>query len=318
MTKKRELRFEPLEHRRVMAGNVLANVVNGELVIRGDSAANSIELASVLGADGSGRTFRITGKPFEGQFAANGDPIASGRATRINGQTQPVELFVPFLKVTIDTKGGNDAVIMKGPGVLPHPRFQTSGLTIDTGTGRDYVGLLNGQDNSLNPVVIRTASADPNAADLELDNDTVNIVGFTARRSMQLATGGGDDRVLIDSFAVTNGTTIINTGAGADTVRITRADFDRLNLETGASNAARTNLQDDRDEVYFAAVRGNSATLSLGGGNDLVTMGRINNLGIEVAGRVTVNGGTGSDELRGTANAIFVGSFVGISVEVTS
>ncbi len=316
--KKRVLRFEALEHRRVLAGNVLANVVNGELVISGDNLANSIELVSVLGADGTGRTFRISGKPFEGFFRANGTPISHGRPTLINGRTQPVELFVPSLKVTIDTKDHNDAVTMRGPGVGPHPRFQTSGLTIDTGTGRDYVALSNGKDLSLNPVIIRTASANPTLADLEVHHDIVNIKGFTARRSMQLTTGGGNDRVLIDNFAVTNGTTLINTGAGLDTVRITSSDFDRLNLETGASNVARSNLEDDRDVVYFAAVRGNSATLSLGGGDDLVTLARIGTVGIEVAGRVTVNGGTGSDEIRGTENAIFVGSFVGISVEVTS
>lgn len=298
MMKKRRLGFEPLENRKLLAGNVLATVINGELKVTGDNTSNSIALTSLLAADGTQRAIRIIGR------------TADGAATLINGKSLPVDLVVPGAKVTIDARGGNDLISLNG--------LKTSGLTINTGGGKDSVRVTNGEDFSLNPVIIRTAGANSSIADLELEDESVVISNFKARRSLTISTGGGNDRVTISKFAVTNGTTSINTGAGRDIVRISDSDFDRFTLETGASTPSQSNLADDRDEVYLTAVRGNSATLAFGGGNDLLVLARNSEgLGIEVAGQVSVNGGVGSDEIRGQANVTFVGSFVKISVELT-
>ncbi len=82
---KRRLTLESLEARQVMAGNVTATVTAGELIIQGDNVANSIQVYDIPSSDGTSRTFRIIGRPFNGNFAPNGNPIASGAATTING-----------------------------------------------------------------------------------------------------------------------------------------------------------------------------------------------------------------------------------------
>ena len=71
----RRLSLESLETRNLLAGNVLATVNSGDLIIRGDNLSNTVSLVRV----GTG-SFRVTG------FASN------GQATKINGGTAPASV----------------------------------------------------------------------------------------------------------------------------------------------------------------------------------------------------------------------------------
>ncbi len=53
-------------------------------------------------------------------------------------------------------RGGNDAVVFGG---LANRTTTTTGLSIDTGAGSDYVKVDNVEDNDLNAVVIKTTLA---------------------------------------------------------------------------------------------------------------------------------------------------------------
>ena len=75
----RRLWVESLECRRMLAGNVRAAVVDGELRISGDGAANWIEVRQIPGTDNSGRTFVVEGKAFNGSFDAGGNPLNDAR-----------------------------------------------------------------------------------------------------------------------------------------------------------------------------------------------------------------------------------------------
>src|SRR5262245_43982220 len=83
----RSQRFiEPLERRALLAGNVLAAVTAGNLVITGDASDNNIEV----------------------QQLSNGNWQVSGTGTMINGVTTAFVSNVPVANVTADLGAGND------------------------------------------------------------------------------------------------------------------------------------------------------------------------------------------------------------------
>lgn len=305
----RKLKIESLESRRLLAGNVTAQYVNHQLVISGDNAANAVQVFSIPGNDGTGRTFQITGRNFDGNFSSTGVPLLSGAPTTINGGTSPVTIFAPSAKVSILTRSGNDAVYFgrSGPVVT-----KTVGLNINTGTGADYLRVQNARDENINPTFFRTTQATAANADLENDVDIVSIDGFHAQRSLNLSTGGGNDVVSIRNFGVTNGQSVINTGWGEDKVQLRFANFDRVLLDMGGTVTSNRENNNDRDEFTVENVQGNSAQVFMGGGNDLI---RVIGGGVVFAGSVSVHGGTGNDELRGTSGSI-VGAFTPISIEI--
>lgn len=308
---KRKLNFESLESRRLLAGNVTARYVNHELVIAGDNAANAIQVYAIPGSDGSNRTFQVIGRNFDGNFTPSGTPTLSGTPTMINGRTNPVSIFVPSAKVRIATNGGNDAIFYGRAASVPGANVTlTVGLNIVTGTGQDYLRILNARDENINPTVIRMTQGTASNADLENDVDHVSIDGFHAQRSLNLSTGGGNDIVSIQNFNVTNGLTVINTGWGQDKAQIRFADFDRVFMDMGGSVGTNRENNSDRDELIAHNLRGNSAEVYLGGGDDLTTVSG----GVEFV-NVKLHGGTGNDELRGSQSSI-VGNFIPVSIEI--
>lgn len=307
----RKLKVESLESRRLLAGNVTARYVNHELVIAGDNAANAIQVYAVPGSDGTGRTFQISGRNFDGQYTPGGVPVLSGVATQINGRPNAVSIFAPSAKVRIVTNGGNDAVFFgRAANGASTNETETVGLSIMTGTGQDYLRVLNARDENINPTVIRMTQGTGSNADLENEADHVVIDGFHAQRSLNLSTGGGDDRVSIANFSVTNGLTVINTGWGQDKVQVRVADFDRVLVDMAGSVGTNRENNSDQDELIVATLNGNTAEVYLGGGNDYVTVeGTLEFVSAKV------HGGTGNDELEVAIGAI-VGTFNRISIEI--
>src|SRR5262245_61665314 len=83
----RRLRFESLEDRTLMAGNVTAAVVNGTLQITGDKSANVIQIQQ-----GTGNGIRLV-----------------GIGTTINGSSLAVN-FAGASNIDLDMLAGNDSV----------------------------------------------------------------------------------------------------------------------------------------------------------------------------------------------------------------
>src|SRR5215210_3728665 len=104
--KGRPCKFESLEKRNLLAGDVTASIHNGDLIIQGDDFANGITIT----AGATAGTLVITGRN------------AGGSATNVNGTANgPVNLsgFMDDLKISM--KGGGDSVTITSldvPGAL--------------------------------------------------------------------------------------------------------------------------------------------------------------------------------------------------------
>jgi hypothetical protein len=114
----RSLRVERLEPRRVMAGSVLAEVIDGTLFIDGDHQGNGIAIYG-------------TGTP--GEVRVAGTPAVAGDVTFLNDQTGHLT-FVVTGDIVIRMGAGNDGVELNSVNV---PR----NLTIETGDGLDRVSI---------------------------------------------------------------------------------------------------------------------------------------------------------------------------------
>lgn len=289
----RRLHTESLESRCLMAGNVTASIVGGELRVVGDSAANWVEVREVAGVDGTGKTFVIEGKEFNGIFDAEGEPVNGTLPTRVNGGFQDVFLTTPLDKVRIVLGGGNDAVDL-GDGDTPST---AAGIVVDTGDGRDYAKLeaitMYGTDA---PLVVRTGPAAELGGDT-LDLDTVTVTA----QSLSAQTGGGNDRVFAELVSVA-GTTNFNLGDGADFF-----DGDSLDLNATTINGG---LSAHRDVITLADSDFLSLNAVLSAGNDLLELReRVN-----VTNRLIANGGEGTDELR-IGQLVTIGQLSRVGIE---
>src|ERR1700759_4770088 len=111
--RKNERRFETLENRSMLAGNVTASVAAGNLTITGDNSANIITVTEL----------------------ANNQWQIIGAATKVNGKTQ-ITTAPATGTVTINMNGGNDVLVVHDANVGGH-------LTILMGAGNDATTLFN-------------------------------------------------------------------------------------------------------------------------------------------------------------------------------
>src|SRR3954465_6274485 len=97
--KGRSCAFESLEDRSLLAGDVTASILNGNLLISGDKFANGITLAPGTAAN----TVVVTG-------------VNAGMgATNVNGASNGAVTLSGFTgSLTIRMKGGNDNVTITG------------------------------------------------------------------------------------------------------------------------------------------------------------------------------------------------------------
>jgi hypothetical protein len=109
---KKRSRFEPLERRLSMAGNVTAALVGADLVITGDSAANVISLVETEN---------------DGEFVVLAESDASGAPTTRNGTPNGLATVSGVTgNIVINMHGGPDVVTMAN---IDHPRS----LQVDAG-----------------------------------------------------------------------------------------------------------------------------------------------------------------------------------------
>ena len=109
--------MESLETRDLMAGDVSAQVINGNLIITGDAADNKITITQV-----SSTSYRIRGQD-----------------TTINGRQAAT--FVVSNNVRISMLGGNDVVTIGTP--TGSPTTLKRDLSINMGGGRDTINVYS-------------------------------------------------------------------------------------------------------------------------------------------------------------------------------
>ena len=176
LTGSRQLRVENLEQRQMMAGDVAVGVVNGDLMVTGDSQDNSISVYQISNGD-----WVVSGNSSDGSLTK-----INGVVAKIGGHDYSFGVFSGVTDdVDIDLNGGDDNVQMYGqyggqPAVVPddlrikmdsghdkvilHDLHVADDTYIRTGSGNDLVyvrdsvfGFL-GDDGGNNDLDIRTST----------------------------------------------------------------------------------------------------------------------------------------------------------------
>lgn len=241
--------LESLEDRQLLAGNVLIDTSDGNLVITADALANRIEIRKT----GLGQ-FTITGLGGE-QFRTPGGFFQRGPVT------------VPLVRggICVSLGAGNDSVVIHGATVAePTAAF----LDVFTGPGQDQVKILNvhtgnrhyplqiivpdelkrqrasiGEAAYWNAVTPGSLTIDTGSSgDRSTDADTVTLTGVEVEGPTMINTGAGADAVRLDDVTGRQGS--IGTGAGADDVQLANSGpvaFITLNM----------NLADGDDRVHI-------------------------------------------------------------------
>jgi hypothetical protein len=207
----RKCKFESLENRQMMAGDVFARTHAGTLIIKGDNLSNGITIAP-------------TAVPF--QVMITGTTVG-GSATNVNGVSNaPVLINNVTAGLQINMKGGNDEVTTTFTTVNALPKFLTiNGKSkIKGGAGLDTIDLTFSQFNSKLNVQLG-----PGSDALNVSNTTVqarmNVTGGanfdnvsfldSAIGELNIALNEGNDNLAIENTQVVVQTTI-NGGKGVN------------------------------------------------------------------------------------------------------
>jgi hypothetical protein len=257
----RRLCVESMESRQLLAGNVFASVVAGDLVLTGDNAANGVEVRQlgagvyrVIGLNYAGAQTNI----WQGGVAANSHIVFGVNDDfhiALNGGDDYLLMTAAGLpagarmqvpdQLLLRTGDGNDRAILSSVQIRDD-------ASIDLGNGNDYLYMYNGfvggspisPDNDLN--VYGSAG-----------NDFANIYSTFVRDDLFMNMGLGDDRVSLTSMSIADDAWIY-TVDGNDLVTLNRVTVrDSLTIDTG----------DGKDAVYLSFVRSDELYTSMGNGD---------------------------------------------------
>src|SRR4051812_30838912 len=118
---KRRCEFEALENRHLLAGNVTAQIVNGNLIVTGDNSDNVILISSTTATP---TTITVTGlgNGVGGSTVVNGG--ASGNVVALTGFTG---------QIRVNMKGGNDNLAINS--------VASTGIEANLGDGNDKLTI---------------------------------------------------------------------------------------------------------------------------------------------------------------------------------
>jgi hypothetical protein len=309
--------YERLESRQLLAGDVLAYVIDGDLHVVGDNAANVIEILGT-GVDGevlvrpaeSGATSKAMYPVRVGQnselVALDPDslqPITTS-PTLINGSASE-QLFTGVRgDVWVVMRDGRDLVAISnimvhenliiiggaGPDGVVLGRFPAivasdAGIQVVPGAGTLGVAgslqvVLGAGDDRLtgNSVYV----VNDVLVDTAEGNDRPEFIGSSAR-NMSFSTGAGDDRLLLDGDTASGAMTLL-LGDGANDVQLVNSTIMHgLGVVCGGSSD-QLRVENTRIDSGLVAVMGDAS--------DYVELARS-----AIVGTTTVLGGAGHDKL---------------------
>jgi hypothetical protein len=194
----RRLAFERLETRALLAGEVTAQLMGGDLLVRGDHLDNRITIDRTPAGE-----IRVAGDDF----------------TLVNGESAPA-VFRNVVNIDIRTAGGADHVSLQGIRA-------GAALRIDTGAGDDTVlvlqsqvrgsfSLLTGSGHDL----INLVASDPGKRSQihsGAGDDVVTVERSKLTRVLFVNAGRGDDTIFVDRQTPRSKVAIID-GPGDDTI----------------------------------------------------------------------------------------------------
>jgi hypothetical protein len=306
----RMLKFEPLETRALLAGNVTATVVAGELDITGDAASNSVQVWQT----GSG-TWKVQGigTTINGSHATFPAPGVTGNiVVNLNAGNNFIKVFhgaVPGA-LDIDTGIDNDTVQVTNVTTGLSTAGDGTSLIINVGNGNNAVtlsGVTTSGEAQIN-------SGDGNAV-ISLSNVTVNASNFTGDNFVRtgngtatislanvrmstvidanyVRTGNGTATISLAnvSMSTSDGSNFVQTGNGTATISLSHVNMNLLDgpnyVQTGNGTAiislANVGMSiSDRGDNTVATGNGTAAisisnsmmTTTSGGSENLVITG---------------------------------------------
>lgn len=266
----RPLGLESLEARRVMAGNVTASIVGGDLVITGDNAANDVRIHQNLG--------KLVVEGLNG--------------TRINGDNK--DRFPADVDVRVDLNGGLDKLTVDHNSPLLFNTDIKGNLAIDEVetvklNNLDLHGSLDVDLESVNGRVdmfdfliegslnihgaggVQKAFLTQGRVELNANitfqnggNDEIQTVGVLARKSLNVTTGSGADRINLDLFTQVVEDIAIRTGDGDDQVIVQQALIgDDLTIDVGDDDNQVTVQNILVDDIFINLDDGDDDVLTL-------------------------------------------------------
>jgi hypothetical protein len=302
----RRARFEALERRDLLAGDVLVSVVDGSLVVEGDELGNVVSITAgaaegefvVSGLDGT--TVHQEGDPPAAEVTVTG--VTGGlRADLGEGDDELTLVDAGFAgNVSIGMGDGNDTVNIGAEAVglaqvLPlDASVRVHGLlNIRTGDGDDEVniddaairGSLNigtGMGEDLVSLGGELAPAPATSVLGGVLNDDTTAASLHVRGSLHVNLGEGNDDVDATNVAV-RGFANINAGEGDDGVDLAASHFGSLSVLTdgGLDNVALGNVHarfafistgEDNDQVSIVDSVFHSLGVFLGDGDDTLSL----------------------------------------------
>lgn len=327
---RKTLGVESLEGRRVLAGNVAAQLVGSTLLLTGDSLGNAVVVASVPG----------------GRMA-----VLSDGSTKINGSADPFVTSRPVVSIIANLDGGDDGISFSNSaegvaaqlavlGIVPPPfdvaglqneinlvangvtRFVLPGnLVVTTASGTDLVSLIGsvGGSVAVNLGSAPTGEGNGNAffvGGLELDyasriggalsvvgggqQDFASLAGTEVAGGVAVALGGGDNE--LDLYESSIGSLAYTGGSGIDYI-----DAYDLRVRYGVSIVTGAG----EDEVYLHEHDGGPQTVV--GGSILVNTGADGDyveISTAVRGLLSIATGPGDDEAQIYESAIGLNAVV--------
>lgn len=262
---------ELLESRVLMSGTVSAVVSHGNLIVRGDKAAEAIVL------DQAGLT--------TGQVRLTGNG-----GTAINGQADP--LVVSGITGDVRIRMGNaaDRIAISNMS-LP------GNLTINAGAGENDLALSNVQVR-LN-LHMATGS----------DPGTTTMANTTVGEQLIIVNYSGGQTDTFQSVDVGGTAAVVSFGKGADTMAIDDSTFrGPVQLRTGEGNDT-VSIDASGAPLGQPTVFEGNTLISLRGGNDVLQLGVNGQTGnrSEFASQLFLGGGSGMDTLLDFDSAKFDG-----------
>ena len=197
---KRRCRFEALETRAMMTGNVVVQVVpdgsgQNDLVVTGDGASNGVEITQV--APG---TFAVSGRDHYG-------------ATTVNGWYTTRYFYNVSDDVIVRMNGGHDWLQIGGYSEATRD-YLPDDLNIDLGSGNDTVNFY---------AVVCRDDMTINTGD---NWDTVNVNYVTVGDVLSINTGAGNDTVRVNQIIADE--LYAELGSESDYISIRNNRFNRM------------------------------------------------------------------------------------------
>lgn len=310
LARKRQLFLESLESRAMLAGDISVNVSGGNLIVRGDNAANQVAILKLA----------------SGQYA-----VAGFNGTTVKGSADPYIAKGVTGNFDVDLKGGNDLLgigndvnglinlaqnLGFGAALGDAAALQTDlealladagaparlnvprNLIVRGGSGSDGVGFTGDVGRDLN-------------ANLSSGNNTLAIVNSKIGDDVIARGGGQNDLVLIESSEIdevldvylghgTNNLDVADSSIGQSAIVITGKNNDFVDFaDVSIDDNVIVRTSSGADEVYVHSHEG--AGIDIGGNVDIDTGSNADFVEVgegSVGGSVNIRTGDHLDEVN--------------------